>query len=113
MVRIWSILSLLVACSIVVNVARAADEPKKHEHQTPEQRFDALEKAAKHDPLKGELTKDEFVAAVKEVSPKMADHAEDAFKHIKKADENKVTKDEYVASAKAHHHGGKGKKKAA
>ena len=90
----------------MASAVRAEDAPaKKHKGATPEQRFDALEKAAKHDPLKGELTKDEFIAAIKATAKdsKMADHAENFFKSIKKADESKVTKDEFVAAAKAHH----------
>ncbi len=58
-----------------------------------------MEKAAKHDPLTGVLTQEEFVAGMKAAGGKMADRAEDIFKNIKKADEGKVTKDEYVTFA--------------
>lgn len=112
MARVCSIFALLFAFVVMVSAARADDPapPKKHQHQTPEARFDALEKAASHDPVKGVLTKDEFVTALKTVAPKMADKAEEIFAKITKADEGKVTKDEYVTWAKAQHHG---KKKAA
>lgn len=110
MVRIWSILTLLFACCVMVNTVRAQDAPAK-KHKGPEARFDALEAAAKHDPLKGELTKDEFVAAIKATAkdPKQAEHAESLFNKISKADETKVTKAEFVKFAKDH--AGKGKKK--
>ena len=77
---------------------------------SPEARFDALEKAAKHDPCTGVLTKDEFVAAIKATSkdPKQAEHADKWFDKITKADAAKVTKDEYVKFMKEN--AGKGKK---
>jgi hypothetical protein len=104
--RFCSILSFLLACLIVASTVRGQDPDnpppkKKKRSMTAAQRFDAMEKAANHDPLKGELTKDEFIAAVKSVQPKQADKAEDMFKGITKADEGKVTKDEYVAWTKA------------
>ena len=102
MLRRCSTMLVLGVAILVAGTAWAQDqkEGKKRQHQTPEQRFDALEKAAKHDPLKGELTKDEFVTAVKEVTPRMASHAEEFFKNAKKADEGKITKDEYVKAWK-------------
>ena len=109
MVRVWSILTLLLACLALVSTVRADDAAKKHKGFSPEAYFDTLEKAAKHDPLKGELTKDEFVAARKATNPDKAEQAEGFFKQIKKADEGKVTKDEFVKFMKDH--AGKGKKK--
>ena len=64
-----------------------------------EKRFDDMEKAAKHDPLTGVLTKDEFVAAIKEINSKMGDCAEQMFDRITKADKDKITKGEYVKFA--------------
>jgi Ca2+-binding EF-hand superfamily protein len=117
MVRVWTRLAVMVlACLVMVSMAVAQDQGggKKRTPQTPEERkaaaekrFDALEKAAKHDPATGVLTKDEFVAAVKEVNAKMADRAEDMFKNIKKADESKVTKAEYVTFMSEQRRGGK------
>jgi len=103
MVRKWStMLFVALACLIVVNTASAqqGDQPAK-KHGGPEARFDAMEKAVKHDPLKGELTKEEFVAALKELKSPRADKAEEFFNKIKKADENKVTKEEFVTAVKA------------
>ena len=101
MVRVCStMLALLVACLVAVNSASAQDKPK-HQHTSPDQRFDALEKAVNHEPLKGELTKDEFITAMKASKSKMADKAEEFFGKIKKADETKVTKAEYVDAMKA------------
>jgi len=98
MVRTWlTMLVMALACLIVVKPA-SAQEGKKH--GGPESRFDALEKAVKHEPLKGELTKDEFVTALKETKSRMADKAEEIFKSITKADENKVTKAEFVTFMK-------------
>lgn len=98
MVRVWSkLLVLVVACLVAVNSVSAQEKKKgKRDRPSHEKRFDDLEKAVKHDPLKGELTKDEFVKALKETKSRMADKAEETFKSITKADENKVTKDEYV-----------------
>ena len=96
----------------MVSAVRADDAPaKKHKGPSAEQRFDALEKAAKHDPLTGELKKDEFIAAVKATAkdPKQAEHAEKFFTAITKADDGKVTKDEFVKFIKEHH--AKAKKK--
>ena len=59
---------------------RLGPEKKKHERQTPEQRFNAQVKAVNHDPLKGELPKDEFIKAVKQSkSTKMAEGAAEEF----------------------------------
>jgi hypothetical protein len=100
MPRIGSFLTLLLASLLMASALRADDAPpppKKPPRKTPEQRFDALEKAAKHDPLKGVLTKGEFVDAIKATSsPRMADRAEEMFLSIPKADPGKVTKDEFV-----------------
>ena len=112
MVRVGSLLTLLLACSVMAGTVRAGDAPvKKHKGQSIEQHFDALEKAAKHDPCTGVLTKDEFVAAVKATSKdaKQAQHADKWFDKITKADESKVTKDEFVKFMKANLD--KGKKK--
>jgi hypothetical protein len=109
MVRVWSIFTLLLVCFVAASTVRADDAPKKHKGPTPEARFDALEKAANHDPLKGELTKDEFIAAFKATTPDKADKASGIYKAIPKADMGKVTKDEWVKFAKEHV--GKGKKK--
>jgi hypothetical protein len=104
--RIWTILlSLILACFVTVNIG-SAQEKKKHDRPSPEQRFDNLEKAVKHDPLTGELTKDEFVTAMKETKSRQADKAGEIFGQIKKASDTKVTKAEYVAFVKEHfqHH---------
>ncbi len=93
-------LMVLIALGLLLAVARQSFAQEKKKRPTLEQRFDALEKAAKHEPLTGVLTKDEFVAAVKEVSPRMADRAEKIFDDIKKADAGKVTKAEYVTAMK-------------
>ena len=98
--RIWTVLlSLILAGFVAVNTG-SAQEKKKHDRPSPEARFDGLEKAVKHDPLTGELTKDEFVTAMKETKSRAADKAEEIFGQIKKADEKKVTKAEYVAHMK-------------
>ena len=102
MVRIWSILALLLAYVAMASTVSAQDAPKKHKGGDPAAYFDTLEKAAKHEPLKGELTKDEFIAARKATAPDKAEQAEGFFKQIKKADDGKVTKDEYVAFMKSH-----------
>jgi hypothetical protein len=117
MVRVSTRLAVFVlACLVVVSMSIAQDQPdtKKKGKQSPEERkaaiekrFDALEKAAKHDPLTGVLTKDEYVAAVKEVNAKMGDRAEEMFKNIKKADDGKVTKAEYVTFMSEQRRGGK------
>ena len=110
MVRILSILAVSFACFVMVSAVRADDQaPPQHKHKTAEQRFDALETAAHHSPLTGVLTKAEFVSAFATVAPKAADKAEKMYTDIKKADEGKVTKAEFVAWAKSHH----GHKKAA
>jgi len=103
-------LMVLIALGLLLAVARPSFAQERKQRLTPEQRFDALEKAVKHDPLTGVLTKDEFIAGVKEVSPKMADRAEKLFTDIKKADEGKVTKNEYVTAMKERY--AKRKKKA-
>ena len=98
MVRFWSVmLALVVASLVAVNVS--AQEKKKGKMDMGA-RFDALEKAAGHDTLTGELTKDEFVKGMKASGSKMADRAEEIFGKFKKADENKITKDEFVAGMK-------------
>jgi hypothetical protein len=109
MVRVWTRLAVVVlACLVMVSMAVAQDQGggKKRPQQTPEERkanaekrFDDMEKTAKHDPLKGELTKEEFVAGMKEINTKMADRAEQMFDRITKADSTKVTKAEYVTFA--------------
>ena len=44
---------------------------------------------------------DEFVKGVKATAPaKAGDHAEGMFKKIKKASDDKITKDEYIAGVK-------------
>lgn len=115
MARVWSmLLVLVVACLIAVNSVSAQEKKgKRGDRPSPEKRFDDMEKAVQHDPLKGELTKDEFVKALKETKSRMADKAEEVFKSIKKADENKVTKDEYVKFLKERfaNHQKKGEKK--
>jgi hypothetical protein len=120
MVRICSTLLVVVmACLVAANVAFAQEQKKGGKRGgTPEdrkaraeKRFDDMEKAVKHDPLKGELTKDEFLKAMKEMSQgKMGDRAEEFFKRMKKADESKITKAEYV-TAISEMMGGRGKKK--
>ena len=101
MARVWSmLLVMVVACLVAVNSVSAQEKKGKRDRPSPEKRFDDMEKAVKHDPLKGELTKDEFVTAMKETKSRMADKAEEFFKKIKKADESKVTKDEYVKALK-------------
>lgn len=97
--------TLIVALLCVMASGSAFAQERKGkrgggDHPSPEARFDAMEKLAKHDPLTGTLTKDEFIKAVKESGSRMADHAEEFFNRIKKADENKVTKDEFVTAAK-------------
>jgi len=121
MTRVCStLLALAIACLVAVNTASAQQNEgkKKRERPNPEARFDALEKAANHDPLTGELTKDEFVKAMKATAPRMGDRAEQFFNRIKKADENKITKAEFVQSMKDFRagqggkHGGKKKRPA-
>jgi hypothetical protein len=106
-------LVLLVATMVMVSTASAQDKEKKGrkggDRPTPEKRFDDMEKTVKHDPLTGVLTKDEYVKALKDT--RMADRAEEMFKRIKKADENKVTKAEYVTAMKEMFTKGKGKGK--
>jgi len=70
-------------------------------------RFDAMEKAVGHNPLKGQLTKEEFIKIMKPPAPVLGKSepsfnrlAEDAFNRITKADPNKLTKNEYVAYIK-------------
>jgi Ca2+-binding EF-hand superfamily protein len=109
MVRVWTRLAVVVlACLAMASVSFAQDDGggKKRTPPTPEERkanaekrFDDLEKAAKHDPVTGVLTKDEFVAAVKAGGGKMADRAEQMFDRITKADKDKITKAEYVTFA--------------
>jgi hypothetical protein len=105
MARVWSILAILLACLIMVGTVNAQE--KKGNRKPADQRFDDMEKTVKHDPLTGVLTKDEFVTALK--GTRMADRAEEFFKNIKKADEGKVTKAEYVQAMKDRY--GKKKKK--
>ena len=93
-----ALLVLAVACLVAVNSASAQD--KKKDRPNPEKRFDDMEKAVNHDPLKGELTKEEFVKAMKATSPRGGDRAEAFFDRIKKVDEKKITKDEFVKAMK-------------
>jgi hypothetical protein len=104
-----TLLVLVVACLVVVSMASAQDKKGKGQRPDPGARFDAMEKSAGHDPLTGCLTKDEFVKAMKESGSKMADRAPEFFDKIKKADANKVTKDEYIAGIKELFSGGKKK----
>jgi hypothetical protein len=95
MVKLWTtLLVLVVACLVTVNVASAQGRQGKKDGRLPDagKLFDDAEKAAKHDPLTGVLTKDEFVKGMKESGSKMADRAEQMFDRIKKADNSKVTK---------------------
>jgi hypothetical protein len=102
MPRVWStLLVMVVACLIAVNsTAQEKKRGKGGDRPSPESRFDALEKAAKHDPLTGVLTKEEFVKAMKDSGSRMADRAEEIFTKLKKADEKKITKDEFVKGMK-------------
>ena len=99
MARVWSALMVVVVCLIAVNFASAKEEKKKGDRPSPEQRWAAIAKAAdKADAT--ELTKDEFVKGAKATNPKMGEHAEEFFTHAKKAADDKITKDEYIAAVK-------------
>jgi hypothetical protein len=103
MVRLWTtFLVLAMACLVTVNTASAQGKQGKKGGKMPDagKLFDEMEKKAKHDPLTGVLTKDEFVKGMKESGSKMADRADQMFERIKKADKTKVTKDEYTTFLK-------------
>jgi hypothetical protein len=113
MVRLWAtFLVLAMACLVTVNVASAQGKQGKKGGGMPDagKMFDDTEKAVKHDPLTGVLTKDEFVKGMKESGSRMADRGEQMFEHIKKADNSKVTKEEFVTFMKDFM-GNRGKKK--
>jgi hypothetical protein len=116
MARLWTTLMVLVvACLVTVNMASAQGRQGKKGQKggkTPDagKMFDDAEKAAKHDPLTGVLTKDEFVKGLKESGSRMASHAEQMFDRIKKADNSKVTKEEFTTFLKDFM-GNRGKKK--
>lgn len=100
--KLWSTLVVLVAmvCFVAVSVAAAQDKDKgkgaKGRRFDPAARWAALAKGADKEGAT-ELTKDEFVQGVKAAGGRMADQGEAIFDRIKKADEKKITKDEFVS----------------
>ena len=113
MLRLWTtLLVLVVACLVTVNMASAQGRQGKKGGKMPDagKLFDGMEKLAKHDPLTGVLTKDEFAKGMKESGSRMASRAEQMFDRIKKADKSKVTKEEFTTFMKQFM-GGRGKKK--
>jgi len=111
MTRVWrALLVLIVAGLVAVDVALAGEESKgsgtpagakqSGQWQDPAAGFDAMEKAAGHDPLKGELTKEEFVKVLEETDARMGKWASQLFDQATKADPKKITKDEWVGFRK-------------
>lgn len=102
MVRLWSALVVLaMVCFVAASVAAAQDKDKggKGRRFDPAARWAAIAKGADKEGAT-ELTKDEFVKGVKAAGGRMADEGEAFFDRIKKADEKKVTKDEFVGFMK-------------
>src|SRR3989339_1964237 len=96
MKRLCSVLLVVVvmACLVAVNVASAQEKKGKGKRFDPAARWAAIAKGADKEGAT-ELSKEDFVKGVKAVGGRMADQGERLFDRIKKADEKKVTKDEF------------------
>jgi hypothetical protein len=117
MIRVgMTVVALVVAGMLSVSAALAAEvkkgggtagEAKKGgAWRDPAATFDAMEKTAGHDPLKGELTKEEFVKALEKADAQMGKWGNQLFDRATKADPNKITKDEWVKFMKEFASGG-------
>lgn len=100
MVRLWSTLVVLVmVCFVAVSVVSAQQKKGRSNRPDPAARWAAIAKAADKEGAT-ELSKEDFIKGVKGVGGRMADQGEAIFNRVKKADEKKVTKDEFIAFAK-------------
>lgn len=101
--KLWSTLVILaMVCFVAVSMTVAQDKDKDKKGRArfdPATRWAAIAKGADKEGAT-ELTKDEFVKGVKAVGGPRADQGEMLFDRIKKAEEKKVTKDEYVSFVK-------------